>query len=88
MRQAAPQLTVRQIRKTEDYDKFPVAALQALAQIRHRLDEIEPKAIEKAREQGFTWEDLAEVMGVSRQAVYQKYRHHLARSRRTGRDGA
>ena len=53
---------------------FPLAALEAVVETRRHLDAVERAAVEAAREKGATWEDIAEALGVSRQAIYQKYR--------------
>ncbi len=70
-------LTARLLRKAEDFAESPVPALRAIAAIRQRLDEIEPEAIEQARANGCTWEDLAEALGVTRQAIHQRHRNRL-----------
>ncbi len=64
------------MRHVENYPEFPLSALEAVVRIRRCLDEVEDRAIETARERGATWEDIATALGVTRQAVYQKYRHH------------
>jgi DNA-binding NtrC family response regulator len=65
-------------RKLEQHDEFPLSALEA----RRRLDEVECDAIESARERGATLEDIAEALGVSRQAVHYKLQHIEARRAR------
>jgi transposase-like protein len=70
-------ITRNTIRKTEMHEVFPLAALEAAACIRRYLDEVERRAVETARSRGATWEDIAEALGVSRQAVYQRFRHRL-----------
>jgi hypothetical protein len=64
------------VRRTEQYYDLPLAALGAIVEIRRCLDEIEDKSIEAAREKGATWAEIAESAGVTRQAIYQRYRHH------------
>jgi hypothetical protein len=71
-------ITRNTIRKTEMHEVFPLAALEATACIRRYLDEVERRAVATARSRGATWEDIAEALGVSRQAVYQRFRHRLA----------
>ena len=63
------------IRRAENYVDLPLASLEAGVQIRRCLDHIAARAVEVARQKGATWEDIAEAMGVTRQAVYQKYRN-------------
>jgi predicted DNA-binding protein YlxM (UPF0122 family) len=45
-------------------------AVRALRQLQERLEAIH---VENAREQGWSWQGIAEALGVSRQAVHQKY---------------
>jgi predicted DNA binding protein len=62
-------------RKLEHHQEFPLSALEAVTEARERLDEIESEAIEAARARGATLEEIAEALGVSRQAVYYKIRN-------------
>jgi hypothetical protein len=64
------------LRRLENYPDFPLNALVTVVELRACLDEIERRAIGAARERGATWEDIADAIGVSRQAIYQKYRNH------------
>jgi hypothetical protein len=75
------------LRRLENYPNFPLNALETVVELRACLDQIERRAVESARERGATWEDIAEAIGVSRQAIYQKYRNHSgnAASRNGGR---
>jgi hypothetical protein len=63
------------IRRIDSHDAFPITALEAVVQARRCLDEIERSAVTSARERGATWEDIAQALGVTRQAIYQKYRN-------------
>ena len=45
-------------------------AVRALRQLQERLEAIH---IANAREQGWSWQAIANALGVSRQAVHQKY---------------
>ena len=45
-------------------------AVRALQRLQERLEAIH---VANAREQGWSWQAIAEVLGVSRQAVHQKY---------------
>jgi DNA-directed RNA polymerase specialized sigma24 family protein len=47
--------------------------LRAVAALRAMLERIERVQVEHAREQGLSWQDIAEQLGVSKQAVHQKY---------------
>jgi hypothetical protein len=64
------------LRRLENYPNLPLNALETVVELRACLDEIERRAVESARDRGATWEDIAEAIGVSRQAIYQKYRNH------------
>ena len=69
------------------HEVFPLAALEAVACIRRYLDEVERRAVETARARGATWEDIAEALGVSRQAVYQRFRHRRTEQTVAGQAG-
>jgi hypothetical protein len=47
-----------------------LGAVRALRQLENRLESIH---VANAREHGWTWQAIAEVLDVSRQAVHQKY---------------
>jgi hypothetical protein len=68
------------LRRAESYEMFPLESLETVVQLRRALDAIEARAIEIARERGATWDDIAEAVGVTRQAIYQK--HHRNGHRR------
>lgn len=69
------------VRRIENHPAFPLQALESVVQVRRCLDEIEARAVEIAREKGATWKDIAEAVGVTRQAIYQKYRNHRENGR-------
>ena len=60
------------IRKIENVEAFPMIALQALRELRADLDSVEAAAIIRARELGASLEDIADVMGITRQGVAYK----------------
>jgi hypothetical protein len=62
------------IRRAENYEAFPITALEAVVALRRCLDEVEKMAVQTARANGAPWNDLADALGVTRQALYQKYR--------------
>jgi len=62
------------IRKLERYREFPLESLEAVAQVRKVLGEIEFRAIVEARERGATWDDIAEALSISRQSVLYRLR--------------
>ena len=51
----------------------PATGLEAVAALRRLLERLEALHVERARDQGWSWQDIALVLGVSRQAVHQKY---------------
>lgn len=63
------------LRRLENHEVFPLAALEAIAEARKCLSAIEREAVAKAREMGASWEDVAFALGVSRQTLYQRYRN-------------
>ncbi len=54
--------------------KDPQAGLQAVAALRRLLERLERIHVENAREQGWSWQEIAEQLGVSKQAVHQKHK--------------
>ncbi len=62
------------VRRAENYETFPITALEAVVELRRCLDEVERRAVQSARANGAAWSDLADALGVTRQALYQKYR--------------
>lgn len=51
----------------------PVVGLRAVAALRRLLDTLEDLQVASARSMGWSWQDIAEVLGVSRQAVHKKH---------------
>ena len=51
----------------------PRVGLAAVASLRVLLDSLEELQVSSARRQGWSWQDIAGVLGVSRQAVHKKY---------------
>lgn len=50
-----------------------VELLQAVVDLRQRADFIEHLAVQTVREQGATWEDIGEALGISRQAARERF---------------
>jgi len=60
----------------------PAMGLWAVAALRRLLERLEALQVGKARMQGWSWQDIAEGLGVSKQAVHKKYaRRRLGRTR-------
>ena len=52
----------------------PAVGLRAVAALRALLDSLEELQVRQARTRGWTWQQIALMLGVSRQAVHKKYR--------------
>lgn len=61
----------------------PRVGLRAVAALRKLLEQLEALQVRSAREQGWSWQDIADELHVSRQAVHKKH----AGRRRLGRRG-
>jgi predicted transcriptional regulator len=62
------------IRRAENTE-LSLGSLEAIIEIRHRLDELEAGAIQSARDKGAAVEDIAEVMGLTPQAIYHRLKN-------------
>lgn len=51
----------------------PATGLRAVRALRELADRLEELQVGNARGQGWTWEEIARLLGVSRQAVHKKY---------------
>jgi DNA-directed RNA polymerase specialized sigma24 family protein len=60
----------------------PALGLRAVAALRRLLERLEALQVGNARTQGWSWQDIADGLGVSKQAVHRKYAR-----RRLGRRG-
>jgi hypothetical protein len=63
----------------------PAVGLRAVAALRALLESLEELQVRSARAHGWSWQQIATVLGVSRQAVHQKWggeRRLLRRARR------
>ena len=63
--------------------KDPEVGLQAVAALRRLLASIETLQVDNARDQGWSWEDIARALGVSKQSVHEK---HAPRRKATGKE--
>jgi DNA-directed RNA polymerase specialized sigma24 family protein len=61
----------------------PAVGLRAVASLRLLLESLEELQVGNARAHGWSWQEIAAVLGVSRQAVHKKYaeRRLLGRGR-------
>jgi hypothetical protein len=52
----------------------PAVGLAAVVSLRTLVDELEALHVDNARRCGWSWQDIAAVLGVSRQSVHKKHR--------------
>jgi predicted DNA-binding protein (UPF0251 family) len=52
----------------------PAVGLAAVASLRLLVDELEALHVSQARELGWSWQAIAESLGVTRQSVHKKHR--------------
>ena len=62
----------------------PRVGLRAVLALRRLLDRLEVLQVVNARRQGWSWQEIAEALGVSKQAVHQK--HGSRAGARAGRE--
>jgi hypothetical protein len=55
----------------------PRQSLRAVAALRRLLEQLETSHVERALRAGWTWAQVADELGVSKQAVHQKYAKRL-----------
>ena len=53
--------------------KDPTVGLSAVRSLRVLVERLEALQVSNARDQGWTWEQIAQRLGVTRQAVHKKY---------------
>jgi DNA-directed RNA polymerase specialized sigma24 family protein len=51
----------------------PAVGLRAVRALRELAERLEAGHVAKARETGWSWQEIADCIGVSRQAVHKKY---------------
>jgi DNA-directed RNA polymerase specialized sigma24 family protein len=51
----------------------PEVGLRGVASLRSLLEAVEELQVRRARELGWSWQQIAALLGVSKQAVHQKY---------------
>lgn len=57
----------------EASSRDPAVGLRAVRALRDLTDRLEALQVANARGQGWSWQDIAQCIGVSRQAVHKKY---------------
>ena len=58
---------------TQTASDDPEIGLRGAASLRALLEAVEALQVRRARELGWSWQRIAELLGVSKQAVHQKY---------------
>ncbi len=51
----------------------PAVGLRAVGALHRLAEQVETAAVERARQQGWSWERIGDALGVSRQSVHAKY---------------
>jgi hypothetical protein len=60
----------------------PAVGLRAVASLRLLQEQLQELQVDNARDQGWSWQDIAAALGVSKQAVHRKYGRRDGRRRR------
>jgi len=58
---------------TETKPADPALGLRAVLALRRLAERVEAEQVARAREQGWSWQQIAEVLGMTRQSVHAKY---------------
>lgn len=56
--------------------KEPGTALAEAVELRVLADQVEALAVQRARAQGWDWEQIAAALGTRRKRVHARYAHH------------
>ncbi|CAM3184674.1 helix-turn-helix domain-containing protein [Stackebrandtia soli] len=54
-------------------DADPATGLRSVAALRRLAEQLEAVQVRNARNQGWTWQQIADQLGVTRQAVHKKH---------------
>ncbi|MEV0532159.1 RNA polymerase subunit sigma-70 [Kitasatospora sp. NPDC050463] len=65
----------------------PAVGLRAVRALRDLADRLEGLQVGNARTQGWSWQDIAVCLGVTRQAVHKKYARRGSGSTGSEKDG-
>ena len=63
----------------------PAVGLRAVRALRVLVERLEALQVENARDQGWSWQEIAACLAVTRQAVHQKYARRGRLLRREGK---
>jgi hypothetical protein len=74
---------VRHLAKLNDAvdSRDPTIGLAAVAALRDLVEELEELHVDNARQLGWSWQAIADGLGITRQSVHKK--HHVRRGRRS-----
>jgi len=74
---------MRQLAKLNDAvdSRDPSIGLAAVAALRDLVEELEELHVDNARQLGWSWQAIADGLGITRQSVHKK--HHVRRGRRS-----
>jgi hypothetical protein len=74
---------VQQLAKLNDAvdSRDPTIGLAAVAALRDLVEELEELHVDNARQLGWSWQAIADGLGITRQSVHKK--HHVRRGRRS-----
>ena len=67
---------------TQTASEDPEVGLRGVASLRALLEAVEELQVRRARNLGWSWQRIAELLGVSKQAVHQKYGRERRKRRR------
>lgn len=59
----------------EASSRDPAVGLRAVRALRELADRLETLQVGNARSLGWSWQEIADILGVSRQAVHKKHRN-------------
>jgi len=57
----------------------PEEALAAVVALRHMAEQLERKAVKEAIAQGWSWSQVAEALGVSKQAAHKRHSANISK---------
>ncbi len=67
-------------REVDSHD--PAVGLSAVAALRRLVEELEAAHVHRARVEGMSWQAIADVIGISRQAAHKKHARAVGLRRR------
>lgn len=71
---------IRLARSVDSAD--PAVGLRAVASLRALVERLEQLHVARAREQGWSWQEIGAALGVSKQAVHRKHGRGVLRRRK------